>query len=55
MDSGEFLGLFLVGLFWIACLTLTGFFLYWTARILIILPKCILRITTALEKIADKK
>ena len=54
MDTGELVGTLIIALVYIALLVLSGFFMYWTAKILIVLPKCLLRITAALEKIANK-
>ena len=55
MDNGEVLVAFIYLVLTLGFLTLSGFFLYWTAKILIVLPSCLLRITAALEKIANKK
>lgn len=54
MDALEVISAAFAILFWLALAVLSGFFIYWTGRILRIIPSCLLRITAALEKIANK-
>ena len=54
MEITEAIGLVLGVMLYIALLVLSGFFVFWTARILIRLPSYLERITRAFETIAKK-
>ena len=54
MEASEVLLMFIGIILWIGFAILSGFFIYWTARILIIIPDCLRRITAAIEKWANK-
>ena len=55
MDAGEFLGAFFGLFLLIGSIALSGFFIYWQVKFLIVVSKHLPRITAALEKIANKK
>ena len=55
MEVVEAVGAIFLVMFWIVMIVLTGLFIFWIARILIIIPDRLTRITVAFEKIANKK
>lgn len=54
MEIAEAAVVLLAALFYIFLVVLSGFFIYWTGRILVIIPDRLTRITEAFEKIAKK-
>ena len=54
MEIAEAVGLVLGVMLYIALMVLSGFFIFWTARILSRLPSYMERITVAFETIAKK-
>lgn len=54
MEVLEALVILILVIVWIGLAVLSGFFIYWIGRILIIIPDRLNRITAAFEKMANK-